>query len=120
MSPGKSSFAADRREICSATLQIILDKSLDCLTSPLTASVMLPLFICRSRGMQMADHGRMVEGFADLPRLLASGHLVLQVAPGHVQADGVAEHAGQCLVHRQIAPALVQCGDQLDLMVIVP
>jgi len=65
------------------------------------------------------DRRRAVEALADLPRLLLVAHRPLQVAPGHVEADRVAKHHVERLLVGDVAPALVERRDQLDLVVVV-
>jgi hypothetical protein len=44
---------------------------------------------------------RFVEALADFPRFLLVSHCSLQIAPRHVQTDGVIEHMIKCLVDQK-------------------
>ncbi|MGY3356542.1 hypothetical protein ACVWZK_003205 [Bradyrhizobium sp. GM0.4] len=85
------------------------------------ASEMAPLSKCPvfAGRVDRADHRGVVKALADLPRLLLRGHPVLEIAPGHVEAERVAIDVVERLLGRDVAAAGFQRGDQLDLVVIV-
>ena len=58
----------------------------------------------------------MLEGLAEIPRPAGLLGLTLQIAPRHVEADRVAEHAVERVLYGDIAAAFVQRDDQLDLV----
>jgi hypothetical protein len=59
----------------------------------------------------------MIERLADLPRPALLLHLRLQITPGHVQPETVAEHVIQRVFHGDVAPAAAQRHHRLDLVV---
>ena len=92
MSPAFSSNASESFAICSATLQIILSRSEFCLHRAVDgerdrALGEMPDLDDR---MNRTEHRGMVKALADFPRLLFRRHAVLQVAPGHVEAERIA------------------------------
>jgi hypothetical protein len=99
----------------------MLARSLDCFVVPLTLSQIAPLFRCPvfGRRVQVADHRRVIERLADLPRLFLIPHRLLQVTARHVESERVAEHVRVRRRHRDIAAALADCGDELDFVVVV-
>ncbi len=62
----------------------------------------------------------MIEGLADFPRAPHLFRLALQIAPRHVQADGVAIHAVERPVLRDVLAAASERHHQLELVVHVP
>src|SRR5580658_1871403 len=69
----------------------------------------------RDRGAR----GRLVEALAEVPGTAELLGLALEVAPRHVEPDGIAEDEVECLVDRHVAPAFGQRDHQLDLVLIV-
>src|ERR1700687_491428 len=61
----------------------------------------------------------MIKTLADFPWLLFSGHAVLQIAPGHIEAERIAIDMLERLFGGNIAAARFQRRHQLDFMVIV-
>src|ERR1700736_1050302 len=61
----------------------------------------------------------MIKTLADFPWLLFSGHAVLQVAPGHIEAKRITIDMLERLFGGNIAAARFQRRHQLDFMVIV-
>src|SRR5581483_12009599 len=72
-----------------------------------------------ARRMDRTEHRGVIEALADLPGLLLRGHAVLEIAPGHVEAERVAIDVIERLFRRDVAAAGFQRGNQLDLMVVV-
>ncbi len=66
-----------------------------------------------------ADRAGIVGALAELPGAAQILCLLLQVAPGHVEADGVAPDTVQRLLDRDVLAALAEEGDELDLEMIV-
>ena len=104
MSPAPSATCCDSCEMISGTLQISSERSPFCRSTPLTDSQIRPL-------RRMADLGRLaqraagrglVEGLADLPGLLLLARGDLQVAPGEIDADAVAEHVVERTLGRNV------------------
>ncbi|MNT07977.1 hypothetical protein D3C72_1427010 [compost metagenome] len=65
------------------------------------------------------DRRRGIEGLADFPGAAHLAHLHLQVAAGHVEADGIAPDVFECLFDRDIRTSLADHGHQLGLVVVV-
>ena len=102
-----------------ATFQIIWLRSPVLAGSPLTSSLIAPLAgwpIARGRHERPAGR-RMLEGLADLPGAAQLLGLALQVAPGHVEADGVAEDVVQRACAAGCRCRRCQRHHQLDLVV---
>src|SRR3981189_58967 len=70
-------------------------------------------------GMNWTEHRGAVEALSDFPRLLFGGHAVLQVPPGHVEAERIAIDVIERLFGRNIGAARLQRRYQLDFMVII-
>src|SRR3982074_3937841 len=69
--------------------------------------------------MNRTEHRGVVEALSDFPRLLLGGHAVLQVAPGHVEAERIAIDVIERLFGGNIGAARLQRRYQLDFMVII-
>ena len=121
---GEDQVARPQREqagevaIISGTFQIIWSRSPVCRRSPLTSSVIAPAAgwptaLAGCSGPQGAD---CLEGLRHLPRAAQLLRPVLQVAPGHVDADGVAEDAVERARDRNVRAALAERHHHLDLV----
>jgi hypothetical protein len=101
----------------SETDQISFEMSEDCRGWPLTVRLIAP-----SAGWPMSAARRRAPIGAEPakdpgPALVA--RLQLQVAPGHVETDGVAVHVLQRIAHGDVAAACSDGDDELDLVVVV-
>src|SRR5262245_64742175 len=66
--------------------------------------------------MDGTDRRRLGEGLADVPRPLFLPHLVLQVAPRHVEPDGVAPDDAERVGRREIDAGAANRRDELELV----
>ena len=69
--------------------------------------------------MKRADRRAFVKTLANFPGLFFVAQSALQVAPRHVQAQGVTIDMTQSVGHVDVAPAFAQRGHQLHLVVVV-
>ena len=118
-SPGCSSQAADRCSMISPMFQISLPIVLCWRTLPLTSSVIARLGVDLALGgaPDRPDRRRVVEALADVPRPALLLRLALQVAPRHVEADGVAPDVAHRVGGGDALAALADRDDELDLVV---
>src|SRR4051812_35409356 len=70
-------------------------------------------------GVDWADGAGEVSRLAQLPRATEVFSFVLKVAPGHVEADGVAIDMVERRLDRNVAPALAERNHHLNLEVII-
>ena len=112
-----------RQEVraCAATSQIMSARSPCCRSAPLTSSQILPARRMPDRRdrMDRPDRRRLRERLADVPRPLLLAHVVLQVAPRHVETDRVAPDDVERVARREPHAARADRDDQLDLVVVV-
>ena len=117
-SPGCSAHAADRCSMISPMFQISLPIVLCWRTVPLTSSVIrLGVDLALGGAPDRPDRRRVVEALADVPRPARLLRLALQVAPGHVEADGVAPDMAHRIGGLDGLAGLADRDDELDLVV---
>src|ERR1700737_5592871 len=69
--------------------------------------------------MNRTEHRGVIKTLTDFPRLLFSRHAVLQIAPGHIEAERIAIDMLERLLWGNIGAAGFQRRYQFDLVVIV-
>ena len=118
-SPGRSSMEREAMLITSGMGQISFEMSLSCLMVPSTANQMRPLstWPVEETGWIGPIGGRTVEALAPVPWSAEVFGGVLEITPGHVEADGVAPDVVEGVSGVDVAAGFADGDDQFGFVV---